>query len=923
MKKKVALIIPAIVISSFAADYLFPSSNPPGGKTPDQVEQFASIIWDDNAYSGKAGTNYEGPSTVKFQFGTNNWVNNLRSEGGWITTKNKNELNLTEGMIGMSWAAHTLAGEKVYPYKLWENFAKYEPIGYASDTVIYNDSIWACKDWAISQGTKVVTSKTAEGKDTTVTVNEYHPPRFMDTTGTFTISAQEIDPATGQWITVEKTVTWSELQAWDKAALKEQYKAWEYVGVVDKTLERKNADGTPIRFTFNVISGLMVPTFPIDWQARESKFGFYVPNEEFYEVGYNQANKHAKIAVSWGREMPIYTNSSLAEEFTTGYITQAFDAAYETGHEIGNHTIDHMESNSPLPVDYYEQWNADRATNGFDYSVLDTMPWGTIYNEAVEFGQRDGNIWQTMGWKMYAGKYISKETWKGAIELSEDQLDEYLQVSRAHGNLGAFRAPRLEVNSNLYFALSELNYQYDCGLEDGYEQNIDGTNFLWPYTLDNGNPNATYQRVIGEDVAIDSMPAGLWQIPSNVFVVPERIRDEVYANHVLINAAAADGEEIESLEDWSNGGGKITGYDFNLYILWGMEKAHWVETMKHNITLRMNGNKAPLHYGAHTDYYTPIYDYATLLNDQNKDSYGLSVTNKWNTWQDRITSMEEWIDWSVAQGVNFVTGKRLIEEINTMKSSEVIGGAGLVPNLQWNFDNNPDLGSTAEGTSFTGDFSTNVTVKAATAGAYPNPRFNFYESAGYFDGLTHVQLKYKTTAPIALRIVMNDGSAREVILGSIGNQVNSGLVPLSSFSNNMFDAPVPYTPITTSNIVGIELKVLTSGKAESVETVSISDLVLYGASGTVPTSISGGIDMKKGNITVQNMTHNNLSLSIPTAGNYSVSILGLNGRVMNRIENRQFSAGVTSLGLDGLSTGVYLIKVEGMTDNIVLKSFVN
>ncbi len=919
-QRSIATMIAVAVMTStvIAANYNFPSSNPPGGKKPADVKQFATIIWDDNAYSGKSGTNYEGPTTQQFQFTSVNWINGVRSEGGWNTSKNKNELGIVEGEIGMSWAAHTLSGAKIYPYKKWVSTMGYIPKTQAGcDTVIYHDSIWSCEDWPISQGKQQITIKTSTGKDTTVSVDTYNPPRLLDTvSGVFTV---KVHNGTA-W--VDTQLPWSQIQAYDKAAIREQYKAWKFIVPTETTLSRKNNDGSKVQFTFNVISGLFVPTYPVDWQSRESDLGYYVPKAEFYPVDYSPSLTHAKIAVSWGREMPIYEDKAKSKLFSDGYINYAFQEARDGGHEIGNHTIDHMESNSPLPVSYFEKWNNNKATNGFDYSALDTMPWGTVYDEAKEFGQRQGNNWQTMGWKMNAGKYIAKETWKGAIALSETVIDEHLGLSVAKKNLGAFRAPRLEVNSGLYFALSELGYQYDCGLEDGYEENVDGTNFLWPYTMDNGNPNATYQRSIGERVGIDSLPAGLWQIPSNVFIVPPTIRKAVYENHAKIDAAAG-GESIESFEDWDAAGGKITGYDFNLYILWGMTKAQWLATMQHTTQLRLDGNKAPIHYGAHTDYYTPIYDYATLLNDQNKESYGLNVTNKWNTWKDRVTSMEEWVDWSIGKGVHFVTGKRLIEEIQAMQVGEKFGTPGKIDSPVWKFYGNATTGETSTKTEVSGDIvDASISIKGNTGTGYPDPRYALYEEAGYFEGLTHISLNYKTTSPLQLRLMTADGEWREVSLGSIKNSVNSGKIPVSAFQFNQYSGKKATGQINTAEIVGIEVKMVTTSTEPTTEMLTIKDLVLYGAKGTTPLSIGTAAVSAKTGIAIKNITNNSLSLNVPKAGNYSVSVVGLNGRVMSNISNTTLNSGINKLNLNNLSSGVYLVKVAGASGSVTMKSVV-
>ncbi len=867
LKRCLATIAVAVMATTafVSADYSFPSPNPPGGKSVDEVKQFVSIIWDDNAYSGLSATQYEDkPGT---DFAASSFIDGIAP---WGNSGKPNTLNLTEGMIGMSWAITTLAGQTSLP-------PTWEAIPYAPNSkVLYEGNIYTNGNWS-----------------------------------------GDADIPGGN----------------------EQWNPWKLVGPADMDLKRKNPDGSPIRFTFNVISGLFVPIWGQGWESYESKFGYFTPNEAFYKDG---RVLHSKISVSWGREMAAYTGCDKAEDTTAaiangarqgGQIVTVFKSAMEMGHEVGNHTIDHMESNSPLPVDFYEGWESDRVLNGFDYSKNDTMPWKdesgnpVVYDEGKEFGQVDGNPWQTMGWRMYAGKYISKDTWKGAIELSEDQLEEYIDLTKSSGKLNAFRAPRLEVNSGLYFALSELGYQYDCGLEEGYESNIDGTNFLWPYTVDNGNPNSSYQRSIGVNVAIDSMPAGLWQIPSNVFIVPESQRQLVYDHYKEISLAANSDAQVQSFEDWVSGGAKITGYDFNMYILWGMTKEAWLETMKHNVRLRKKGNKAPIHYGAHTDYYTPIYDNATLQNDFNASSFGLNITKGWNDWKVRISSMEEFIDWGTAEGCHFVTGHQLVEEIKKYQADEKFGKEQvLLKDKEWVFY--PDgVGSTASKTSSKGGLeSVKVTVRKESGGQYPNATFAMYDNAGSFEGLTHIELEYETTTPLQLKLAMKDGPSYEVPLGNLNVPVKSGRIPLSAFQYNQYQkvdgkqykglSPA----VKTKDIIGIEVKVITDAQEDETHNLTIKNVKLYQGEAT-SISAKSSVTVKQ-NVAIASITKNALQLNLTKAGSYSVDIHSVDGRLIQSFKNSKMSLGLNKLILNSFASGIYMIRVKSGSFQTALKAVV-
>jgi hypothetical protein len=77
--------------------------------------------------------------------------------------------------------------------------------------------------------------------------------------------------------------------------------------------------------------------------------------------------------------------------------------------------------------------------------------------------------------------------------------------------LAGFRTPFLEYNDNTLKAARQLGFLYDCSLEEGTQPDQDGSDFLWPYRLDNGSPGNT--PLVGRH-------PGLWEIPVYVFIVP-------------------------------------------------------------------------------------------------------------------------------------------------------------------------------------------------------------------------------------------------------------------------------------------------------------------------------------------------------------------------------------------------------------------
>jgi peptidoglycan/xylan/chitin deacetylase (PgdA/CDA1 family) len=922
------VVVVSLTALSFAGqyDYAFPSPLPPTGDTAG-VKQIVSFIWDDNAYSGKNGTNYEGSDwTEAGGFASQSWTGGVRYEGDWAPTNgiaNRNPDGLKEGDYGMAWAAKTLAGYES------EQVVKWHPgIAYQKDMqVVYEGAIWK------SGG--------------------YRNP------GLFPMPSA--DP----------TVTWDDGRGWTKV---------KELSAITPT--KTNPDGKPITMTFNVISGFFVPiergiTGETGWTDQISKFGFFKPDASYYPDGNVQ---HTRVAMAWGREMTLYnpgwgcqTKTGAPENdpklIIFGYINQIFEETIMLGHEVGNHTIDHLETNSVLPLrkgtspygtavgrssnvlgeaylDGFARWGGD----GFDSVGIDTvfMPDGEklICDEAKEFGQKVGAPQQYMGWQAYIGKVLSKKGWEGLIKIGEEQITEYLGLSSNKKNCVSFRAPRLEVNSNMFWALRDLGYLYDCGNEEGYEYNMDGTNYLWPYTLDNGSPNVAWQRMAGENKSnFDSLPAGFWQYPVSVLIVPQDHRQGVFNNYKII--AAAEGnpttpdDEAEFLKN-----GKITGFDFNLFILNGASKEAAIATMRHSLDQRMKGGKAPFQIGCHTDYFTPIYDMATLGNAVNKNTYGLVVKNGWNTWKDRIKTWEDIRDYGLSKpNVYFLDGGKTIDYVKELVEKARVGKdkINITDIGQWEFFNHQGTAS-----ANTNSFNGNIVDAKITTEKFADlsmAGYAIYGDVGKFE-FDHISLSYSTSAPLTIRLITEDGEIDEdypyeITLSnlngydeSVANKnyyAHSGQIPVSAFQRNQYvgdDFPdkvglqaqgTPYT----KKIKGIEVMVQVPEDVKQVTSLSIKDFILY--SGEQTEGITTGIANKgqkalAQKITVSAITSNALKLNLVKAGIYNVDFISINGRVIKSFKDINMSAGINTLSLNSVAKGMYMIRIHNKNFNTSLKA---
>jgi Polysaccharide deacetylase len=231
--------------------------------------------------------------------------------------------------------------------------------------------------------------------------------------------------------------------------------------------------------------------------------------------------------------------------YNTSVYTQAaasWKAAYLAGFETGNHTINHFRG--------------------------DDAPDGMKFDEAA---------------------------WTREITGCNNYLvSAAVGVKRA--DLFGFRTPYLAYNAALYPAVKKAGFMYDCSIEEGHQLDQDGTNYVWPYTLDSGSPGNKTQP---NRTPIASFPPGLWEMPAYRVLIPPDAEAAKYGvpAGTLANIKARNPTRIGINE------GKITGLDYNLFYDFKTTKAEFVAILKYTLDLRMKGNRAPLLFGMHSKIY--------------------------------------------------------------------------------------------------------------------------------------------------------------------------------------------------------------------------------------------------------------------------------------------------------------------------------
>ena len=263
---------------------------------------------------------------------------------------------------------------------------------------------------------------------------------------------------------------------------------------------------------------------------------------------------------------------------------------------------------SPVRVSYYltstyiSTWMAESPT-------LVKRAW----RQALEDGHEIGNPTE----RHAHGAQFKLDEWSTEITTANEWLtkpfdpnevdhtpDDSKGIGADRGQIFGFRTPFLEYNDATLQAVLDTGFLYDCSIEEGWHWEQDGTNYNWPYTLDNGSPG--HDLLVAWDTGGLKQPLspkpGLWELPVYPLIVPP---DSAAAQYGVAPGLRA---KIKGVISWFDlDGGKITGFDYNLWVSAQLTKAEFLATLKYSFDVRLSGNRAPFMFGAHTDYYSDKY----------------------------------------------------------------------------------------------------------------------------------------------------------------------------------------------------------------------------------------------------------------------------------------------------------------------------
>jgi hypothetical protein len=505
------------------------------------------------------------------------------------------------------------------------------------------------------------------------------------------------------------------------------------------------------------------------WDDVESDVGINFVNSLLGSIknpngskGSCNLNPNSCYGVGWSGDIPGYVcgDGTLGNATSRGKLTiNKFD--------IGNHTTDHLESNSTwtgIPAAY-----KDPATGSWKFTADGYGP----------------------------GIVLDQKNWQDILTANDQQLKTIYKATKIAG----FRAPRLEVNDNGLNALKAIGYQYDENLEEllpaghvdaivdldtGAKEGFSG--FPWPYTLDNGSPGIWIQQVDGDKKWVTNFPKSVWEIPVYQVYVPSKnglgktIADTMMAadkDCTFPPGTPTDQQTHCFLSDGELNPGdsvkEVTSFDFNTFIYSRFSAAQWLEVMKHTFLARYYGNRAPLTYGAHPIEYTDPYDSYTL--SQQANNYGYKNVLKYNKYTDRQQAMTDFVKWiqgdpALSKETYFMSAQQLVDYMKNpidKTGAKVTADAVATPDSNGLFSR---LGWTGQGATINvvdGNTADIVFTVAAPDDAPVSVSAGL--NAGSLKGVSHIDIKYTTEVPFRIRLETSDGSlSRTVLLAGVGGE---------------------------------------------------------------------------------------------------------------------------------------------------------
>ncbi len=211
------------------------------------------------------------------------------------------------------------------------------------------------------------------------------------------------------------------------------------------------------------------------------------------------------------------------------------------------------------------------------------------------------------------GGLFSAEAWKREIAPCTAALSNVESgVGVSVDDVRGFRAPYLEYGSHLFAALKGQGLWYDSSIQSCWGNADDGKACAWPYTFDQGSPDSVDLTAKFGNPTVPPT-AGLWELtPSALFVPPDEVATEYGFEPGLRQRVPTD---MPAPSFYEAATGRIAPLDVTLFVDAGLSAAEVLAILKYTLDLRLSGNRAPFVFIGHTHVYASNYGAAAKAPD--------------------------------------------------------------------------------------------------------------------------------------------------------------------------------------------------------------------------------------------------------------------------------------------------------------------
>ncbi|MGM0462996.1 MAG: T9SS type A sorting domain-containing protein [Fibrobacterota bacterium] len=522
---------------------------------------------------------------------------------------------------------------------------------------------------------------------------------------------------------------------------------------------------------------------------------------------------------------------------------------------------------TPMVGSFYVIANADYpwSENPYDQEMPEDRPVTETWRHAYDQGFGVGNHTWTHNHNLYD---LSGEDLMREIGFASRYMVNIMGMPRAH--IYGFRTPYLAHSSGgeSFAATRDIGVLYDCTVNNGLQGNrpAEWTRADFPGRMDEGwtawnsfptdnfwqYPNATYQTQEGgtfSDMGFDSGPNG-----------------------------------------WPGG---ATAQEMFNQMKWAIE--YHYET-----------NRAPIDLGLHSDYYSRVADEEGTPGEFT------------STLEERREALIMLLDWIEAE----LPHARVVEKIDAirwMTDPVALDDLSRQDELTFSEDNRSGVfattqtitdqgGSTAD---IQGVHTLDVTVadeKDWGVDAYAGAKYPLIKS---MEDVHSVRVVYTSDLPLRLVLVQDGLGMGSYGLGLPATFGEEQVVELPVV-RDYFELPRPYESDAALDLSSVsEVAVVAEVFDTTMSGTFTSQIEFFGAGQlTDETGITDETGALTGAFNVEALDNSRLSLAVPHAGEYTISVYNYRGQQIKSL-NKTLSAGISTMSLNSISSGTYVIRLQG------------